>query len=319
MTINITFRDSPTLFNSEILTKCYRDLFYRSDESLEIVPERGPISALLEDFTIVPAKGGSNKKFREWPDVTYLTHVLNGMTLSGKLLDLRLSKLYTNTEKDKTEVEKFVRLFFASVTMHDADKLFQEGQEGASNLDIVLEKNKQEIIKICAYYLKSLGQPSEWWGDLSFLILKTENRTMDLGNSISTKMRRSELSTISQYTKLADQLGGIPYDTTDKIFERIKEYASPNVEGGENFHLIRFSDLPQTLLMGKLNDTITSFLRRTSRDFTINFPDGIAFFGKDLQEDEIYKIKQDFSGRLSTNFNQRQLSQHFHPSRCGRF
>jgi len=301
MTINIEFRFR-NLFNSEILNKCYRDLFYKSNGNPEIVPEKGPVSWLIDDFIIVPAKGGSEKILREWPDVTYLTHVLNGLVLSGKLFDLRISSLYSNPRENENEIEKFVRLFFASVIMHDADKLFNEGQEGANNLHMVLEKNKQEIIKICAYYLKPLGPPIEWWNDLSFLILRTENRSMDYGNTITTKLKISELYTISQYTKIADQLGGIKYDTTEKIFEFIKKNADPKIENnGIGFHLIRFSDLPQTLLLERLNNTIMNFLQESSRGFTINFPDGIAFIGKELCEDEINEIKKEFSDSLRLN------------------
>lgn len=301
MTINIEFRSS-NLFNSEIFIKCYRDLFYKSNGNPEIVPEKGPISWLIDEFLIVPAKGGSKKILSEWPDVTYLTHVLNGMVISGKLLDTLISGFYNNMQENEGETEKYVRLFFASVIMHDADKLFNEGQEGANNLHLVLEKNKQEIIKICDYYLKPLGTPSEWWNDLSFLILKTENRSMDYGNTIPTKLRRSELSTISQFTKLADQVGGIKYDTTEKIFESIEKYTSPIIEPKEGgFHLIHFSDLPQTLLLERLNQIIMSFLRKTSRSFTINFPDGIAFIGKELSEDEITDVKKDFSKSLRLN------------------
>jgi hypothetical protein len=314
MTIDIDVR-SARLFESDLMNKGFQDLFYPHKYS-EVPSEKGPLKIILEEYLLVPAKGGSAVALKDWSDMTYFTHVLNAMVISGKLLDYTIKKQYDKNPGASSELEKYIRLFFTAVAMHDADKLFREGIYGSNNLDIVLEKNKQSIVKICSYYLKPLGPPSEWWNDLVFLILRTENRTMDYANNIETRLKRTELATISQYVKLGDQLGGIKSNMTDSIFSRIKELILPYVNSlGEQINLIHFSDLPQILLLDRLNSNFERFLRQSDRHVIVNFPDAIAFIGPPLNVSELERICSAFSEEMDeTEKNVVALLDNFAPS-----
>jgi len=301
MSFNADFTEHK-LFSCELMTTCYRDLFSKSQEKSEVISERGILTVILEEFLLVPAKGGSSKAFVEWPDMTYFTHVLNALVISGKLLDFHFIKMNLACTENNRDLEKFVRLFFAAVSMHDADKLFHEGQEGADDLKAVLERHKQEIIMICSYYLRSLGSPDVWWNDIEYLILRTENRSMDFANGLVTNLDRSQLSTISQFTKIADQVGGIKADTTYSVFSIMKKLVDPMLESyGEELHLLHFSDLPQTLLLERLNSTIVEFLKESSRHIIANFPDAIAFVGASITEEEFIKARMKFAQKVASN------------------
>ena len=314
MVSEIEFRSSK-LFKSDLINRCFRELFY-SDNEPEGTSEKGLLKIILEEYLLIPAKGGSTSKLNEWSDTIYFTHVLNAMFISAKLLDLRLNRQYESNSTYPEDLEKFIRLFFSAVAMHDADKLFLEGTEGANNLDIILEKNKQKIIKICSYYLRSLGSPSEWWSDLVFLILRTENRTMDLANKIETKLNRAELATISQYVKLGDQVGGVKANTTDNIFSTIKDFISPFLHSlNEQLNFIHFSDLPQILLLDRLSSIFEKYLRQSGRFVLLDFPDAVAFLGRPLSEDDNKRICELFSVEVgTTDDNIKIMLDNFAPS-----
>lgn len=314
MVSEIEFRINQ-LFNTDPINKCFRELFY-STRGPEAISEKGPLKIILEEYLLIAAKGGSNAKLKEWSDTTYFTHVLNAMYISGKILDLKLSKQYSPDSNDREDLEKFIRLFFSAVALHDADKLFHEGFEGANNLDVVLERNKQKIIKICSFYLRSLGSPSEWWNDLVFLILRTENRTMDLANRVQTKLNRSELSTISQYVKLGDQVGGVKASTTDTIFSTIRELILPFLDSlSEKLNFIHFSDLPQILLLDHLGSIFEKYLKESGRQVLLYFPDAIAFLGPELSEKDNRRICELFSEEMGfTDDNINSMLENFAPS-----
>ncbi|WP_393971566.1 hypothetical protein OXIME_000133 [Oxyplasma meridianum] len=312
MYIKTDYRDDQ-LFKTSYFSEAFRDLFYPRGLEDENKLERGPLTVILEDFPLVPAKGGGAKEFIGWPDITYFVHVLNAMVVSGKILEYKVTKQETGNPEER---EKFVRLFFSALAMHDVDKLFQEGVAGANNLPMVLEKNKQKIIEICSYYLNSLGSPKEWWNDLVYLILRTENRSMDYANSLETKLNRTELATLSQYLKLGDQVGGIKANTTDAIFHEISKHMEPMLSAlHEQINLIHFTDLPQILLLETLTRNFDKFLKNNSRHVLINFPDAIAYLGSPLSENEYLSIYEDFSKELGpTDDNIDNLLESFAPS-----
>lgn len=303
------------LFDSDLMIYAFHDLFYPLGDSDE-PSEKGPLRIILEDYLLIPAKGGSNAPLNSWSDMTYFTHVLNAMVISGNLLERRFKRQFDENLSDSSELEKYVRLFFAAVAMHDADKLFREGISGSSNLDKVLEKNKQNIIKMCSHYLKPLGSPLEWWNDLTYIILRAENRSMDYALGIKTKLHTAELATISQYVKLGDQLSGIKSSTTDSIFLSIKKQILPYTNSiNEQINLVHFSDLPQILLSDRLNSDFDKFLRQSGRHVVVNFPDAIAYLGSPLSETELDTIRSTFSEEMgATKDNVIALLDNFAPS-----
>ena len=306
------FRDSPKLFKTELFRKCFRELFDDPCGDSQTL-EKEPLEIVLDDYLLIPGKGGSIGKLKEWSDVTYFTHVLNGIVISGKMLET-LHFLRKNDSSPNSE--KYVRLFFASLILHDSDKLFKEGEFGANNLDKVLLNNKQEIIKILSYYLKSLGSPEEWWDDLTFLILRNENRSYNYANSIKTKLDRSQLETVSKFVKLGDQTGGIKSSLSRTIFNEMRVFLSPYLDIlGEDINLIQFSDLPQTLLLDRLYLRFQKFLNKSDRDVVAYFPDAIVYTGRELDKNEYENVKDIFADEMGPNTtNIDMILENFAPS-----
>lgn len=284
------------IFSSQIFMKCFEDLFVRGESDFAEELDMGILSHIIEKYPLVPAKGGDTGKLMEWSDTTYLVHVLNGMIISGKILENYF--LTNNGGKEiehEHEIESYIRLFFAAVALHDADKLFNEGQQGAENLDIVLARHKQEIVKICSYYLKGLGESDSWWGDISYIILRTENRSMELANSIETKLDRSLLATISQYSKLADQTGGIKKSYSDA--EIYKELVKLLEKHEVKVNFLNFSILPQVLLEGKVREEFKKFIG--SSRIIVETPTAIFYSGETLREEDVKTIRRNFEEKIN--------------------
>lgn len=286
------------LFRTEAFLNSFKDLFFRGDNETDSV-EIGPLAFILDEYLLIPAKGGSSEKLEKWPDVTYFTHVLNGMVISGKILE---KKYFSRSNQTEQETEKYIRLFFAAIVAHDADKLFKEGIHGAYHLDMVLEKpeNKKKLIKMFSYYLRSLGNPEQWWNDLKFLILRDENRTFDFANELETNSNRQQLETLAKYIRLGDQVGGIKNDLSKSIFNQMKKFLHPFLSDlNEEVHLIQFNDLPQTILLDQLYQEFVNFFRDQDREVITYFPDAIAYLGKELTDKEYKEIEEKYEEKFS--------------------
>lgn len=298
---NVNYRpNSGNIFSTEIFSICFNYLF--ENEGIE----KGIISHLIDDYLLTPAKGGSSEKFSEWSDTTYLIHVLNGMVISGKLLEkyIEHNNLGSIPEK-KIETETCIRLFFAAVSMHDADKLFNEGFVGAKNLDVVLKDHKQEIVKICSHYLRILGEPDRWWDDLSFIILRTENRTMELANFLNPTLDTSILATISEFAKLADETGGIKASNNEiNTYLELKKYMK-NIN--EEVNVFNFSSIPQTLLSEELKEQIRKELGHSK--IIAETPNSIIYIGKSFEDSEILKIKRNFINKMEDIYDEKSIDQ----------
>lgn len=292
--MNAKFR-TKDVFLSSLFRVSFSDLFHRSSDSTS-ASEEG-IMAAIHSRGIVPAKGGSRKPLNEWSDMTYFTHVLNAMVISGRFLESYLldTGLLNTTEMD-SEQEGYVRLFFAAVSMHDADKLFGEGYEGALDLHGVLERNKQEIVKLCSYYLRSRGDFTSWWNDLVYLILGTEDRTADSANVLGTDSSRRDLASLIKYMKLADQLGGSRGKDINSIYAEIKKAFSGGPLGDlkNQLNLLTFSNLPQTLLVEDVQKAVIMFLTNNGRRIIVEFPDGLIYFGKKANFEEFKQLAANF-------------------------
>lgn len=286
---------SKNIFVSNVFRESFSDLFHRSAD-ISSTSEEGIMTA-IHSRGIIPAKGGSRKPLNAWSDMTYFTHVLNAMVVSGRFLETYLidTGLLELTQRDRKQ-EEYIRLFFAAVSMHDADKLFREGYEGAQDLHGVLERNKQEIVKLCSYYLRSKGDFTSWWNDLVYLVLGTEDRTADRANTLDTDSDRKDMASLLKYMKLADQLGGARGDNTYSIYREIKKIfsAGPLGNQADQLNLFSFSNLPQTLLVEDVQRNVREFLIRNGRRIVMEFPDGIVYFGKKTDRGEIRHIASGF-------------------------
>jgi hypothetical protein len=283
------------LFQTKLFNNAFDDLFYVNGQGNSTMDE-GILTYILKNNSMSPAKGGSIQGIREWSDTTYFSHVINGMAIAGRVMENRIGKVSSDSANTK-KTEEYVRLFFASVALHDVDKLFGEGYDGAMALDKVLERHKQEIIKICSYYLHDLGDARNWWGDLSYLILRTENRTMEMANVLTTIREKTLLSTISDFTKLADQTGGIKAHTSNDIFLEMNKLLN---KFGEKASILRFSRMSQSLLMAKLLETARETIVELGRYIIAETPNGIIYSGEKLSREEMLKVKNNFIEKVGS-------------------
>lgn len=267
-------------FQTDEFDKYFYELMSVSDDpSKDVVKNFGPLANILQNHTITPAKGGSKKPLSEWSDMTYFTHVMNGCLISGRLLEKEL--LERSGGEIPVKFEGQVRLFFSAVVMHDANKLFNPGREGAIHLDQTLDECWPEVVKVVGDYLSDLGDPGEWTNDLKYLILSAEEGTRDMANLLETKNKRQDLQLLSGYVKLADQVGGIKADTSISIFSKLKKLLW---DKGENIHFLQFSDVPQTMIRLKVGGAIVDVLAGEGRVIA-KLPDGVVYSGEPISDD----------------------------------
>lgn len=303
---NIDIRFSK-IFKTELFNKCFQELFSpkenKGDLPFNEYPVRGIMTNIIEDYTIIPAKGGSSGVLREYSDITYFVHVLNASVLGGKFLERYMIGKGADLDSTSPELEKYVRLFFASVCFHDSDKLFHEGFHGALNLSEVLETNKQDIIKICSYYLDNYGNNYDWWDDLCYLILRTENRTMEQANTYKTNKDQSLLATLSLFTQLGDQVGGIKKSCDDnEVFLEISRILETE-PFNEKIHSLKFADLPQVLLLDSLKEIARKEIGK--EDIIVETQNSIIYAGNEISKQKLDNIKNKFNEKMTREYEEK--------------
>ena len=99
-------------FSSETFEKCFSDLLETSDQ------KNGPLTQILRNYMLVPAKGGTFEKFSDYYDMPYFVHVLNACIVAGRVFETKMIK----DGKKPENYEKLIRLFFSAMILHDSNK-----------------------------------------------------------------------------------------------------------------------------------------------------------------------------------------------------
>jgi hypothetical protein len=266
------------LFSNADFRDAFKDLFtIKRQEDVGVVPEYGPLAYILANYPVKAAKGGS--KYPEWSDQTYFTHVLNGCIIGGRALEA------TTRATDQEQGRYLIRLFFAGVTMHDANKLFAPGKEAALNLASTVSEHLPEIASIVGSYLSKMDDPSEkrspdvWVNDLKYLILSAEEGTRDQANLLKTSVARPVLQSLGEYIKLSDQVGGIKASDSLLIYRELARLLEKN---GTTVHILRFTDIPQTVLRLRIGKAVTKVLNREGR-LICKLPDAVIYSGETIE------------------------------------
>ncbi len=182
---------------------------------------------------------------------------------------------------DREEDRYLIRLFFTAVTMHDANKLFAPGKEAAINLASTISEHLPEITSIVGGYLSKMDSPLQtrspniWINDLKYLILSAEEGTRDQANLLTTSIPRPILQTLGEYIKLADQVGGIKAIDSLSIYHELARLLEKN---GLVVHILRFTDIPQTVLRLQIGKAVTEALEREGR-LLCKLPDAVIYSG----------------------------------------
>jgi len=268
------------IFSLAPFGEAYRELFeLRQQDEVSKKIVQGPLTYILNNYTIKTAKGGSNPPYSSWSDQTYFTHVINGLVISGKMLESRLA---SSSKEDQIAL---ARLFFAGHILHDSNKLFDE-----RDLKEAIDKHWHEIVHIIGPYMAPLGGPENWSEDIKYLILSTEEKTRNQANLLKTHRDRTELEIVADYSKLADKIGSIRTIDSRGIYHAIKKTIN-EVEGKNQVEIqhISLNSISQTMIRLAIGRALSDYLFEKGR-LLCHLPDGVIYLGESLTIDDLKRI-----------------------------
>lgn len=275
----ITNIQTVRLFRTKLFETMFREMFnYESRSTGESTP-RGPLAYIVKKYPLVAAKGGAkNIKYRDYPDQTYLTHIVNGLVIGGRLLENKVLKKYHTPDNIPKEFERMLRLYFAAFVLHDINK-FDPGH----TLVETVSNEWSRFSTIVAPFMNNVGDPQLWAEDLKYLIYSTEEGTKDYANLLKTTVPRDYLENLSWYMKLSDSVGNIKAKTSLQIYYKMKEIMNRfSDESNDTLNFITFADIPQTLLRVHASDAVLKALDDADRFIVLKTPDAIIFEGKQI-------------------------------------
>jgi len=291
-------------FSNETFEKCFSDLFETSDQ------QNGPLTQILNNYVMTPAKGGTFEKFSEYYDMPYFVHVLNACIVAGRIFETKMIK----EDKSPANYETLIRLFFSAMVLHDSNKLFESGNYRASQeLKKTLTLYRQEIVKIVEPYLKTLGNIEKWLPDLEYLILDTEEGSREQGGQYKTNLPRPELEEVARYLKLGDQISrGLNSKYRKNIYEHIIESAR-SFKLEEEINYLSLPEVPQTLMHLNFVRLVSKALERNNRRIILMAPDSIIYFGKTLDHKIMREVSESFHEKIFFKDTKKYL-ENFAPS-----
>ena len=180
---------------------------------MDYIEKVGP--CLLEELSLVPAKGGAGRSHPNWnprwsenPDQSLLSHVLNGIFPTLRIVR-RSGQAISNEEE---------RLYLVAYTLHDLDKLVQ-----IQGLSVADEARKEQFFRLLDSWLDRLNvraffpQVDHYKEDLAWLILNTQqvwgaNRNL-AGFALTLPTRR--LNVLQEMCTFSDKIAYFVKTPTD--------------------------------------------------------------------------------------------------------
>lgn len=272
-------------FTNDTFENCFKCLFETEDQ------RNGPLTQILQNYIMVPAKGGSFEKFSDYYDMPYFVHVLNACIVAGRVFETKMIKNGKNPENYK----KLIKLFFAAMVLHDSNKLFESGNFKASReLKNTLILHRQEIVKLVEPYLKSVGDIEDWLPDLEYLILDTEEGSREQGGQYKTNLPRPELEEVARYLKLGDQISiGLNSKHRKNVYENTIERLK-SFKLDEEINYLSLPEVPQTLMHLKFARLLSKVLEENNSRIILMSPNSIIYFGKKLDHKLMNEVSEKF-------------------------
>jgi hypothetical protein len=260
-------------FSTTIFNKAF------SDYEATVLP------ALAHRYLLVSGKGGS--RFSNRSDMTYLTHIINGLYPASLVLEEVLQSKGAAFDPD---LDSVLRAYILGFTLHDLNKL-----TGIDDLEQAVTQKLQEVSESLDAE-KFLPDWENRIDDLKFLILRTENRTRNLANSLNMgtpQRRRLFHEYLAEACTLADKLGGLvisPEDSSAFCNEVRKVVASSPFQVNWEVYYFGVGATIHTVLNQLLVRAVYDHLEASDRRVLFTNVSGGVYTGKALAENETASI-----------------------------
>jgi len=250
---------------------------------------------IFERYNTIPAKGGTG--FEEYSDMSYPTHILNGILpamlyLEQKLLENeRISELIS---KEDSDIKILIKCTLLGITLHDINKLVGKSnlRESLKHLDDILNKLGWEL-------------SNEEKNIIKYLIISTEDRTRYTIPDHELPKRKNLDRIIKDYlleaVHLADSISIPPEESFSHTFRLLQKQLQnyfPEV------HTFYFHESPYEVLSRYL---LIKFITRIEGKILLISPKGFIWVGKPLTSEEIEDLlsafKNDFERLLLDNLD----------------
>ena len=278
----IAYRPAAKIFETQTFKDCFSQLFKIPGD------QPGPLTHIIREYPLAVGKGGSYYKKKDGttvPDMSYFIHVLDACIVGGVTFEYYLQKKGRNIPA----MNSLVRLFFASLVLHDINKIFEPNSApSAWRLDEVFDKNEAAMKGILGGYLEPVGRWDDVKGDLKYLILVTEERTWELADLVHTTFDKPMLEDIRKFVKFGDEVSS-EADTTDSWhFYKIMVEKTAKLPGIEDMtkvvNFVKLPMVPQTLLRLKFIEILFEELTVNGRRVIFRAPDSLMFIGNPMDD-----------------------------------
>jgi hypothetical protein len=294
--ITISSKPVAKIFETQTFRECFSELFKIPGD------QPGPLTHIIREYPLAVGKGGSYYRKRDGttvPDMSYFVHVLDACIVGGVVLEH-----YLQTKgKDIPAMSSLIRIFFASLVLHDINKLFAPGSaQSAWELDKVFGEKEDKIKDIVGTYLEPVGTWKDMRDNLLYLILVTEERTWELADKLNPTLGKPNLEDFRRFVKLGDEISS-EADTTDSLnFYRImveKMARLPGVEDlARTINFVKLPMVPQTLLRLKFIETLFEELTISGRRVIFRAPDSLMFIGDPIDDSLVDRLASRFRERV---------------------
>ncbi len=294
--ITISSKPVAKIFETQTFKDCFSELFKIQGG------QPGPLTHIIREYPLAVGKGGSHYRKRDGttvPDMSYFVHVLDACMVGGVVLEH-----YLQTKgKGIPAMSSLIRLFFASLVLHDINKLFDPGSaQSAWELDKVFDANMDEIENIVGTYLEPVGAWKDMRDNLLYLILVTEERTWELADKLNPTLGKPNLEDLRRFVKLGDEISS-EADTTDSLnFYRIMVEKMARLPGVEDLaraiNFVKLPMVPQTLLRLKFIETLFEELTISGRRVIFRAPDSLMFIGDPIDDSLVDRLTSRFRERV---------------------
>ncbi len=294
--ITVSPKPVAKIFETQTFKDCFSELFKIPGD------QHGPLTHIIREYPLAVGKGGSYYRKKDGttvPDMSYFIHVLDACIVGGVTFEHYLQK----KGRDIPAMNSLVRLFFASLVLHDINKIFEPNSaQFAWRLDKVFQTNEAAIKNIVGSYLEPVGTWDDVKADLSYLILVTEERTWELADQVHTTLEKPVLEDIRRFVKLGDEISS-EADTTDSLsFYKIMVEKMARLPGVEDLaraiNFVKLPMVPQTLLRLKFTETLFEELTVSGRRVIFRAPDSLMFIGDPIDDSLMDRLVSRFRERV---------------------
>lgn len=261
------------------------------------------LDEFVKHYVLVSAKGSSGQIFQTGDsrfdkvvnqyDMPYHIHIVNGLLPALKLLEERFKK---EGWLERKESPLFLRCFIVGFTLHDVNKL--------TGIDDLNESVEHSLVSLCEILKVEQFFPEwkDWVEEIEFLALGTEYRTKIYAHQKSIKEHDFFNTVLAEHCHFADSIASM--EGVSSVTEFYEQLCNKQMDGRRLADLwqLSFVEVQEnifTLLSQKLLFAAKSLIQDERQQTTLfSLRNGFVYIGEALNEDEILKIKTEFTKDL---------------------